>query len=166
MARIIRSSRGSGEVSFNMTPMIDIIFNLVIFFMLISQFQQLEIEDVVLPIAEAAKVMDYSEYRNIVINILEPETPGGVARVVVMGHDMDVMRPYTRPDGSQTVGGELTEKLVDMTSRVERGQLNIILRADAEVPYEDVARVMLAAGAAGIEGWWVTAEVREKDKTP
>ena len=163
MARVMRA-KGSGDVGFNMTPMIDIIFNLVIFFMLISQFQQLEIEDVVLPEAEAAKVMDYSEYRNIVINIIKGKTSSLDAVVKVMGQEYDVHKPYIRPDGSKTVGGELTAYLVDAASKGDKANLNVILRADADVPYEDVARVMLAAGAAGIEGWWVTTKIPESEQ--
>jgi biopolymer transport protein ExbD len=160
----VSKAKGGGDVGFNMTPMIDIIFNLVIFFMLISQFQQLEIEDVVLPEAEAAKVMDYSQYRNIVINIIKGKTSSLDAVVKVMGREMKVLEPYTRPDGSQTVGGELTALLVSMAEQKGKSQLNVILRADADVPYEDVARVMLAAGAAGIEGWWITTKIPESEQ--
>jgi len=163
VARVVKS-KGRGNVSFNMTPMIDIIFNLIIFFMLVSQFQQLEIEDVVLPVAEAAKVMDYSEYRNIVINIVKGKTSSLDSVVKVMGREMRVLEPYTRPDGSQTVGGELTAYLVDAASRGNKANLNVILRADADVPYEDVARVMLAAGAAEIEGWWITTKIPESEQ--
>ena len=145
MARVIKS-KGRGDVGFNMTPMIDIIFNLIIFFMLVSQFQQLEIEDVVLPPAEAAKVMDYSQYRNVVINIVNPDSP----QVIVMG------RTYTMP--------ELTDHLKMLHESAEGRQMNVILRADADVPYEDVARVMLAAGKARIQGWWITTEIEKKDK--
>ena len=162
MARVVKAKR-RGDVGFNMTPMIDIIFLLIIFFMLVSQFQQLEIEDVVLPVAEAAKVMDYSEYRNIVINIIKGRTSSLDAVVKVMGREMNVLEPYTRPDGSQTVGGELTALLVSMAEQKGKSQLNVILRADADVPYEDVARVMLAAGAAGIEGWWITTKIPESE---
>jgi biopolymer transport protein ExbD len=41
-------SKASGAVSISMTPMIDIVFNLVIFFMLISQFQELAVQEVIL----------------------------------------------------------------------------------------------------------------------
>ena len=163
MARVTKAKR-RGDIGFNMTPMIDIIFLLIIFFMLVSQFQQLEIEDVVLPEAEAAKVMDYSQYRNIVINIIKGRTSSLDAVVKVMGREMNVLEPYTRPDGSQTVGGELTALLVSMAEQKGKRQLNVILRADADVPYEDVARVMLAGGAAGIEGWWITTKIPESEQ--
>jgi len=52
-----KKHRGSdtGSVSMNMTPMIDIVFQLIIFFLLTSQFQQLEIEDVTLPMSRTIR---------------------------------------------------------------------------------------------------------------
>jgi biopolymer transport protein ExbD len=152
MPRVLKS-KGSGGVSFNMTPMIDIVFNLIIFFMLISQFQQLEIEDVVLPPAWTAESKDYSKFYNIVINIVDPDQP----KVKIFGNTFE-------PD----VGGMLERYLVDVAGRGEVGgtqrPLNVILRADARVPYEAVAAVMLAAGRAKIQGWWITTEIEEARK--
>jgi biopolymer transport protein ExbD len=153
MARIPRS-KGHGGVSFNMTPMIDIVFNLIIFFMLISQFQQLEIENVILPPAVTAEPKDYTKFRNIVINIVDPDRP----QVRIFGNTFE-------PD----VGGVLEKYLLEITARGgEEGgpprPLNVILRADARVPYEAVAAVMLAAGRAKIQGWWITTEIEDLKK--
>ena len=133
-----------GMVSINMTPMIDMVFNLLIFFILTSQFIKLEIEEVVLPVSETAAPKDYSQFRNVVINVVNPDDP----HIVVFGQEFT-------PE-------ELTEYLKSLKASAEGQQMNVILRADAEVPYADVARVMLAAGAAKIQGWWITTE-RAKD---
>jgi len=138
------SRSSTGSVSFNMTPMIDIVFNLIIFFILTSQFAKLEIEEVVLPVSETATPKDYSQFRNVVINVVNPDDP----HIVVFGQEFT-------PE-------ELTEYLKSLKASAEGQQMNVILRADAEVPYADVARVMLAAGAAKIQGWWITTE-RAKD---
>jgi biopolymer transport protein ExbD len=58
---------------------------------------------------------------------------------------------------------EITDHLKELKESAEGRQMNVILRADAEVPYEDVARVMLAAGSAQIQGWWITAEIEKKE---
>ena len=134
-----------GMVSINMTPMIDMVFNLLIFFILTSQFIKLETEEVVLPVSETATPKDYTQFRNVVINVVNPDDP----HIVVFGQEFT-------PE-------ELTEYLKSLKASAEGQQMNVILRADAEVPYADVARVMLAAGAAKIQGWWITAE-RAKDK--
>jgi len=142
----VKRPEGTGGVSFNMTPMIDIVFNLIIFFILTSQFYQLEIEQVELPSATTAMPKDYSEFRNVVINIKNPDSP----EIIVFG------RVFTPP--------ELTEHLKMLKQSAGTQQMNVILRADANTPYEDVARVMLAAGAAEIEGWWITTEREDEPK--
>ena len=141
-----QENAGSGTIGFNMTPMIDIVFNLIIFFILTSQFARLEIEEVTLPESITATPKDCSQFRNVVINVVNPDDPN----IVVFG------RVFT-PE-------ELTDYLKGLKASAEGEQMNVILRADAEVPYADVARVMLAAGAAQIQGWWITAE-RETRET-
>jgi len=143
----IRKPTSTGVVSINMTPMIDIVFNLLIFFILTSQFAQLETEEVVLPLSTTATIKDYTEFRNVVINI---KVKDGAGEIIVF------RRPFTPQ--------ELTEHLKQLKESAVGRQMNVILRADADVPYEDVARVMLATGAAQIQGWWITTEIEKKDK--
>jgi len=40
---------GTGELPLNMTPMIDVVFNLIIFFMIVVDLTQQELEDITLP---------------------------------------------------------------------------------------------------------------------
>jgi len=148
-----RPGSGSGAVSMNMTPLIDIVFQLIIFFLLTSQFQQLEIETVVLPMSIAATPKDPFQYRNVVINVVNPDNP----EVVVMGQTMD----YRVIEGDN----ELSKYLKDRkAAEMEGGEkLNVILRADEMICYEVVASVMLAAGRAEIEGWWITTDIEEPE---
>jgi len=139
----LKKPESTGLVSFNMTPLIDIVFNLLIFFVLTAQFVKLEIEDVVLPLSTTSEFKDYTQYKNIVINIVNPDNP----QIVVFGQPRTPL--------------ELTEQLKQFRGDSSSESTNVILRADADIPYEDVARVMLATGAAEIRGWWITTE-REK----
>jgi len=143
---------GAGAVSFNMTPMIDIVFNLIIFFILTSQFTQLEIEQVNLPVSMAAKPKDVGEYRNVVINLVDPDDP----KCVIFGQQVD----YLVREGDN----ELSAMLKEFKASSKGKPLNVILRADEMIPYEAVASVMLAAGRAQIEGWWITTEVAEQEE--
>jgi biopolymer transport protein ExbD len=142
----IKKPMGTGVVCVNMTPMIDMVFNLLIFFILTSQFVKLEVENVVLPPSTTATTKDYTIFRNVVINVVNRD---GAGEVIVFGK---VMTPQ-----------EITDHLRELKESAEGRQMNVILRADAEVPYEDVARVMLAAGSAQIQGWWITAEIEKKE---
>jgi biopolymer transport protein ExbD len=138
----------SGAISFNFTPMIDIVFNLLIFFVLTAQFMTLEVEDVVLPPSVTAESKDYSAYRNIVVNITHPEAP----RIVVMGRTFNFQ--------------ELSEhlKTLNQSAQAEGQKMNLILRADRKVPYEEVARVMLAAGSAEIANWWIEVDISKVEQ--
>jgi len=152
MPRRRRRSAASGAVSFNMTPMIDIVFNLLIFFILTSQFSQLDIEQVTLPVSMAAEPKEADEYLNVVINLINPDNP----QCVVSGRPYDYL---VREEPN-----ELTRLLMSRKERAEGRSLNVILRADEMIPYEAVASVMLAAGRAEIEGWWITTEVAEQEE--
>jgi biopolymer transport protein ExbD len=142
--KIVKTS-GSGDVSINFTNMIDIIFNLLIFFVLTCQFQTLEIEDVNLPVSLTAEIKDYGESRNVVVNIVHPDQPA----VVLMSHEVTAQ--------------ELTDALTEMSEKAiaDGVSMNVILRADEGIPYGEVARVMLAAGRAKIPGWWIEADVSD-----
>lgn len=154
MARKKRyTGTGTGAVGFNMTPMIDLVFNLIIFFILTSQFTRLETEDVVLPKSITAVNKDTTTFRNVVINIVNPDNP----TVIVFGQKVDHQIRGVENELTQLLKGRKASLAADET-------MNVILRADAEVPYEDVARVMLAAGAAQIQGWWITTEIEKKDQ--
>jgi biopolymer transport protein ExbD len=147
-----RESAAAGAVSFNMTPMIDIVFNLLIFFILTSQFTQLEIEQVNLPVSFAAKPKQIGDFRNVVINLVDPDAP----KCVVMGTQVD----YRVQEGDN----ELSAMLKNFKGETEGKNLNVILRADALIPYEAVASVMLGVARARIEGWWITTEIRDQEE--
>jgi len=146
-----RESAVSGAVSFNMTPLIDIVLLLLIFFILTTQFSQLEIEPVTLPVSFAAKPKQVSEYNNVVINLVNPDAP----KCKVMGQQVD----YLVREGDN----ELSAMLKDFKGDKEGRLLNVILRADEMIPYEAVASVMLSVAKAEIEGWWITTEIREQE---
>ncbi|HUX01080.1 MAG: biopolymer transporter ExbD [Phycisphaerae bacterium] len=80
--------------------------------------------------------------KHIVINIINPDNP----QIVLEGQVLTLQ--------------ELTEKLKHLGGAPGES-LEVILNADPDIPYEDIARVMLAVGAAGIEGWEVTTETEE-----
>lgn len=151
MAR--KKRRGAGTVSMNMTPMIDIVFQLLIFFILTAQFQQLEIEQVVLPMSIAAEPKDPFQYRNVIINVVNPDNP----EVIVMGQPVN----YLVIDGDNELSSLLKARKATILETGEK--LNVILRADEMICYEVVASVMLAAGRAEIQGWWITTDIEEPE---
>jgi biopolymer transport protein ExbD len=143
----IKKTSGSGDIELCLTPMIDVVFNILIFFILTTQFMSLDLEDVILPNSVTGVDKDYTDFRNVVINVVNPANPA----VRVMGETF-------------TYAG-LVDCLKGLAADAEneKQRMNVILRADADMPYEDVARVMLAAGTAKIEGWWIQVNLEKTE---
>ena len=57
--------------SFNMTPMIDIVFQLIIFFMLVMDMSKAQLEPVVLPSASKAVKEKFEDTTLLVVNVMK-----------------------------------------------------------------------------------------------
>jgi len=130
-----------GSPGFNMTPMIDVVFLLIIFFLVSSHLARQEVQlELDLPAADSGQRPEEDETRRVIVNVL----------------------PQEHPDGRIMVGGrlirdnELTE-LIDYESRQTAGQLEVRIRTDRTVPYHVVEPLMLACARAGV--WKVTFAV-------
>jgi biopolymer transport protein ExbD len=130
-------------VGFNMTPMIDVVFQLIIFFLLSSHLARQETQ-LALPLPAAASGQDQpaDQRPRLTVNVLADGT------LLVAG------RPVT-PD-------ELTTRMHDRLA--EHGaDLEVRIRGDRAVAYRFVEPVMLACVRAGI--WNVSyAVVRREEK--
>jgi biopolymer transport protein ExbD len=134
--QIPRSSR-SGDVSINMTPMIDVVFQLIIFFLVSSHLARQEVQ-MKLPLPEAAsgeKETDPSAPR-LTINLLADGT------LQLSG------RSVTRDE----LPAWLAERVRDLGKDVE-----VRIRSDRTTPYELVEPVLVACARAGV--WNVTFAV-------
>jgi len=130
------------SLGFNMTPMIDVVFLLIIFFLVSShlarQEAQLELD---LPSATSGqRDRGQDEARRIVVSVL-PE-PRGDRRIMVAGRLLDPQ--------------ELAGMIRFERERTE-GDLEVRIRCDRHVPYRDVEPVMLACARSGV--WNVTFAV-------
>ena len=121
------------QVSLNMTPMIDIVFQLIIFFMLVSEFQNMEMEQITLPFALKAK------------EVVEP--PDRLVINVTSRGETTVMR---RPYSTEQLSGLLANRA--RMSRGEDGLSNVAvkIRADAECKYLHVQRILTQCMEQGI----------------
>lgn len=112
----------------NLTPMVDIVFNLLIFFMVSTQFVDLE------------KKVDLSV----------PEV-GGTAGLseIQRSKTINVFRDGTITLDSQLVSVNELRSLLATAHRQYEG-LQVTIRGDAATPYQSVANVMNACRQAGI----------------
>ena len=137
----VPSNYSRGSLGFNMTPMIDVVFLLIIFFLVSShlarQETQLELD---LPEAGSGLRPEEDDVRRVVVNVLPAEQSG--KRLMVGGR---LLQP---PELSQLIGYE---------SRESKGRLEVRIRSDRKVPYRVVEPIMIACARAGV--WKVTFAV-------
>ena len=123
------SYRRTSSVSINMTPMIDVVFQLIVFFLVSSHLAKQEaLLPLPLPLAQTGQVADPRAHRAI-INVLAD------GRIQIHG------RPVTQA-GLKEVLGRLQQ---------ERGTVEVRVRADRNVPYRYVQPVLVACWQAGVE---------------
>jgi biopolymer transport protein ExbD len=135
-----------GSLEFNMTPMIDVTFLLIIFFLVSSHLAKQEVQvDLELPTAESGHQTES-----------EPED---ARRVTV-----NVLADGTMSLGSDTVTAkELGERLTFEASQSTTAarDLEVRIRCDRQVPYRAIEPIMLACARGGV--WRVTFAVVRKD---
>ena len=132
-------------LGFNMTPMIDVVFQLIIFFLvsshLVQQDTQMESEELNLPKAESGQPTEEDQVRRVVVNVVPDPESGG--HFVVGGRPMN---------------SEELRKLIRYGKQADR-QMEVRIRADRTVPYRVVEPLMVACARSGI--WKVTFAVVE-----
>lgn len=146
------TARGPVTPSMNITPLIDVVFLLIIFFMLVNNIVSDESVEMVLPELDPPHTRELGEVSRVVVNVApEPfskqgrtgyplEHPGR-ARYVKVG--TGVGSQFAVED---TVG--ITAALTAL--RTANPDLQVLLRADAALFYDEVRPVMGAVTAAGI----------------
>jgi len=132
----VKLKQGKALAALSLTPLIDVVFLLLIFFLVATRFEQEDRElDVVLPSASEAKPMTVQP-QELFVNIDQ--------------------------DGQVFVGGKVLDeqellRLLQETAVNKVGQ-SVIIRADERVPFSFVATVMNLCNRAGIFDYTVATE--------
>ena len=138
--RIPSFSKG-GEVGFNMTPMIDVVFQLIIFFLVSSHLAKQEVQyKLPLPEAKSGIQEKPSEKPRLTVNVLADGTLLFAGRQVT----------------ADELQAHLAERLKDLGKDVE-----IRIRGDRSTAYKHVEPVMLAC--AHLDIWNVSYAVVQKE---
>jgi len=139
----VPSNLARESLGFNMTPMIDVVFLLIIFFLVSSHLARQETQlEVDLPDAASARPAREDDVRRIVVNVLAE--PGLEARIQVGGEVMDDLR---------------LDELIRHEGQSAAGRLEVRIRTDRRVPYAVIEPILLACARAGV--WNVVFAVRE-----
>ncbi|MEM9586601.1 MAG: biopolymer transporter ExbD [Planctomycetota bacterium] len=135
MAIEIKKSSVAGTLS--LTPLIDVVFLLLIFFLVTSEFEDEERRlDIVLPTATSAVPMT-SKPREVVVDI---DNAGVV---------------YLR--GKPTELSEL-ERLLAVAVENNPTNQTVVIRADRETPFQPVVSVMDVCNRTGVSDYSVTTK--------
>ena len=124
-----RARRGAAEVEVNLTPLIDVVFLLLIFFMISTQFKAAAELDLVLPTATAAK--------------LTGDTQSVLVTVTRTGqYAVDQVRLKASTEASLMAALQRTADLVTNGVRVE---------ADADASHQSVVTVLSVLSKLNVE---------------
>lgn len=142
------TKRGLAKVEANLTPMIDVVFLLIVFFVLVSQIVDLENVKMELPtLIDPASEFAGQEQR-VVVNV-EPGIDGDASRYRLGGQYYDA--------GLQGIK-DMTSHLAELYKI--NPLLSVNLRADASTHYQWVEPVMQAVANAAILSQQPTAVPR------
>lgn len=170
----------SEEVAPNLVPMVDIMFLLLLFFMLNADMSQKELEDVVSPLARAAIKDDTTqltpENARITVNIhLSKNAPPRPANATELTYIPDEFWQITMQavhysfdvSGLERLKSKLTdmanvkrEKASDRNSPSER---TLMIRADKQAPYKLIQKVYEQAAQARIYKIEVSAYIPKEE---
>lgn len=121
-------------IQFNMTPMIDVVFLLIIFFMLASQFVSAEHAELKLPDPEKSQAREIKLPEKVTINI----------QIGAQGEPRILIGPMPCANLD-----ELFLRL--QTQKAETPDVQVVLRADRRVKFAFVRDVMRTVADSGIE---------------
>jgi biopolymer transport protein TolR len=138
MAMAVGGKKGGAIADINVTPMADIMIVLLIIFMVITPMLQKGV-DVKLPIATNSK--EKKDEKNTITVAIRKDTT-------------------TFLKGIKVEQGDLTKQLKELLEDIPEGNRVIYLKADAELPYSEVMKVMDLCREAGTEEVALIAERR------
>jgi biopolymer transport protein ExbD len=138
-------------LGFNATPMVDVIFLLTIFFMLVSRFSSAEQVPMDLPKPQDSRARVTRMPERVVVNC-RPSDPDDPLRGAVL----------------YSIGPNRPEPLAVVADRLaamkrKSPELKVVVRADRRLPYADVRAVMRVIAHSGIEMLNVVAHVSEDE---
>lgn len=148
-------------VDLDMTPMIDIVFQLIAFFMIVTNFEQIQADErVKLPEDELARPPIAPREQELYVNVgFNRDADGNIVDPT----------PYVfSTEGPTTVaayGAELQmEARVARTKKIAPETITVVIRADAETPAGVVQEVIKLAQDHGFEKFSLKAKSKALDQ--
>jgi biopolymer transport protein ExbD len=150
--------RGVTSIQANLTPMIDVTFLLIVFFVLVSQIVEVENVEMELPRPRDAATVLAGDEQRVVINVV----PSGSERGGVGAYRVGAAEFGPGDDGLSAMSAHITGLYRDNPG------LRVNLRADRTTRYEHVepamAAVSTAARSAGVPSARINLVVVKEDE--
>lgn len=133
----------------NLTPLLDLVLQLVMFFMLVTNFVMEQVNDSIhLPMAQMARPMEKSDLHFLFLNMNEK------GELLVLNRTKALIGP-------EEIGGYLRLEFEDAQRRAGQGEVKtkVVIRADEKVAYSHVYTLMQMCRAAGFRNLELRAKI-------
>ncbi len=148
------------QAEMDMTPMIDVVFLLIIFFMIITDMTQKELEDLKLPTAENADTDEPP-----------PDQFRPLTNIKIDGTIWVKRKKYYDPEEDDKYK-ELKEWLTVVAKRMKKTPYRgmdlpdepLLIRADMNTPFKHIQKVMEQCGFQDIQIWKIQLAASETEK--
>lgn len=152
MAIVVPSSRRSEResLSINLTPMVDVIFMLTIFYMLVSTFSSDENKPLALPEPTQSQASPMKDTDRLVVNcqLADPDNPERREVLYSIGPN--------RPEPLSVIRDRL------LARKAENVDVKVILRADRRIQFHQVRALMRVLAESDIELLNVAAHLGDR----
>ncbi|MCR4317980.1 MAG: biopolymer transporter ExbD [Planctomycetes bacterium] len=146
-----KSVKRTASAEMDMTPMIDVVFNLIIFFMIVSEISRQDLAILELPQTVNAGI-DVAPPERMVLNIVNDASSEGTGRYFISGREYFICHPKLNsgnplPASTGSGATDIGEILAAYASRnwntaENRSEQLLLVRADRKVFYRYVQAVM------------------------
>ena len=153
--------QGNEDIELNMTPMIDVVFNLIIFFMIVTDMSQKELEDLVLPDSKSS-VEDKAEEQDlrVIVNITKSDkatylqTREVDLKVKGVEYDLKALKSHLY---------KMAELKRDLTHDAKPSEVFVLIRCDRDIAWREVQWVMQACADQTVRIYKIQFATKEWD---
>jgi biopolymer transport protein ExbD len=156
-----KTQSDASDVELNMTPMIDVVFNLIIFFMIVTDMSQKELEQLTLPKSDMAveDTGDETE-RRVIINIVKknPKTFDQDKEVEIfikkVPYDLDRLKEllFTHAEAKR-----------DLDHPSQPSEIFVLIRCDQDIRWREVQWVMQACADPAVRIYKLQFATKKRD---
>jgi len=145
-----RKTRHNPQWSFNITPLVDIVFQLIVFFMVVSQVVSGHNESMRVPDPDRSQADKQSADKYTVVNLFA--SAGGTVGKIKVNATILPNIPA------------LTDLLLRHSEQFKGNKTKLLVRADQQIQYRYVRQVLQAISNAGVSSLELAAQLKKSDE--